>query len=82
MTPVPCQTCKGARLKPEILAVTIKDATDRQLNIHQFSELTIDAAAGFISSLTLTEQQRKIAVRFCARSSRGSAFSSRWGSIT
>jgi excinuclease ABC subunit A len=61
MTPVPCQTCKGARLKPEILAVTIKDATDRQLNIHQFSELTIDAAAGFISSLTLTEQQRQIA---------------------
>jgi excinuclease ABC subunit A len=31
MTRVPCHTCKGARLKPEILAVTIKDATERQL---------------------------------------------------
>ena len=44
MTRVPCKTCSGARLKPEILAVTIKDSTGRELNIHQFSELTIEAA--------------------------------------
>ena len=74
MTRVPCQTCHGARLKPEILAVTIKSgasfqlAGDRnlksyatgELNIHQFSELTIDAAAEFIHHLDLTEQQRYI----------------------
>ena len=44
MTRVPCQICSGARLKPEILAVTIT-ATGRRtakLNIHQFCELTID----------------------------------------
>ncbi len=29
MTRVPCKTCSGARLKPEILAVTIKDGTGR-----------------------------------------------------
>ena len=60
MTRVPCQTCKGARLKPEILAVTIKDSSGRELNIHQFSELTIDVAAGYIRDLALTEQQRHI----------------------
>jgi len=60
MTRVPCQTCKGARLKPEILAVTIKDSAGRELNIHQFSELTIDVAAEYIRRLALTEQQRHI----------------------
>jgi excinuclease ABC subunit A len=60
MTRVPCQTCRGARLKPEILAVTIKNVEGRELNIHQFSELTIDAAAEYIRHLALTDQQRHI----------------------
>ncbi|MEY2501200.1 MAG: excinuclease subunit [Verrucomicrobiota bacterium] len=60
MTRVPCQTCHGARLKPEILAVTITDSTGRELNIHQFSELTIEAAAEYMRRLALTEQQRHI----------------------
>jgi excinuclease ABC subunit A len=60
MTRVPCQTCHGARLKPEILAVTIKDSEGRELNIHQFSELTIDAAAQYIRRLALNDQQRQI----------------------
>ena len=61
MTRVPCKTCGGARLKPEILAVTIKDKTGRELNIHEFSELTIEAAAKYIAKLELTDQQRTIA---------------------
>ncbi len=60
MTRVPCRVCHGARLKPEILAVTIKSRAGRELNIHQFSELTIEAAAAFVSELELTEQQRRI----------------------
>jgi excinuclease ABC subunit A len=60
MTRVPCHTCNGARLKPEILAVTIEDSSGQELNIHQFSELTIDAAAEYIRQLALTEQQRQI----------------------
>ncbi|MFN2623648.1 MAG: excinuclease ABC subunit UvrA [Chthoniobacterales bacterium] len=60
MTRVPCHTCHGARLKPEILAVTINDSSGRELNIHQFSELTIDAAAEYIRRLALTDQQRQI----------------------
>ena len=60
MTRVPCKVCGGARLKPEILAVTIKDETGRELNIHQFSELTTAAAAEYIGRLKLSEQQRLI----------------------
>jgi excinuclease ABC subunit A len=60
MTREPCKVCNGARLKPEILAVTIKDRNQRELNIHQFSELTIEAATRFISDLELTSQQHTI----------------------
>jgi excinuclease ABC subunit A len=61
MRKVPCKTCGGARLKPEILAVTIQDRAGRELNIHQFSEQTIEAAARYTDDLSLTAQQRTIA---------------------
>src|SRR6184192_2514550 len=60
MTREPCKICNGARLKPEVLAVTIKDRHGCELNIHQLSELTIEAAARFIGALELTEQQQTI----------------------
>src|SRR6266576_1074809 len=60
MTRETCKVCGGARLKPEILAVTIKDRHHRELNIHQFSEQTIEAAARFMEALDLTAQQRTI----------------------
>jgi excinuclease ABC subunit A len=66
-----CKVCGGARLKPEILAVTIKARTasgavtsgerGRELNIDQFSQQTVDEALQFIDALELTEQQRTIA---------------------
>jgi excinuclease ABC subunit A len=69
MNRAPCSLCHGARLKPEILAVTIT-ATEGspggsagqpgELNIHQFCELTIAAAASFVRQLKLSEQQRAI----------------------
>jgi excinuclease ABC subunit A len=58
MTREPCKLCGGARLKPEILAVTIRGATE--LNIHQFSEQTIEEAVRFVGALELTGQQRVI----------------------
>jgi excinuclease ABC subunit A len=60
MTYERCKVCNGARLKPEILAVTIKDRHGGELNIHQLSELTIEAGARFITTLQLTAQQRTI----------------------
>jgi excinuclease ABC subunit A len=61
MTRIPCKACGGARLKPEILAVTVEDGNGRELNIHQFSRLTTEAAADYIDNLTLSEHQRRIA---------------------
>src|SRR5258708_2953798 len=60
MTPEPCKVCGGARLKPEILSATIKDRHAREVNIHQFSEQTIEAAVRYIDNLDLTAQQRTI----------------------
>jgi excinuclease ABC subunit A len=55
-----CSVCHGARLKPEILAVTIRQDGGRELNIHQFCEQTIATAARFVRQLDLSEQQREI----------------------
>ncbi len=60
MRKVSCAVCKGARLKPEILAVTIKNGRDTELNIHQFSGQTIEEAAHYIDDLDLSVQQRTI----------------------
>src|SRR5437868_6358531 len=60
MTPETCKVCNGARLKPEILAVTIKNRHGRELNIHQFTQLAIEAAEQFVSNLELTVHQRSI----------------------
>ena len=60
MTREPCKVCGGARLKPEILAVTVKDRHGRESNIHQFSGQTIEAAARFIEDFELNPQERMI----------------------
>jgi excinuclease ABC subunit A len=60
MTRVPCKVCGGARLKPEILAVTINNREGRELNIHQFSEQTTESAARYIDNLELTAAQKKV----------------------
>src|SRR5438067_3678931 len=60
MTREPCKTCEGARLKPEILKVTIKDRQGRELNIHRFSEQTTKAAARYIHNLELSAAQKKV----------------------
>jgi len=60
MTREPCKTCGGARLKPEILAVTTKDRQGRELNIHRFSEQTTKAAARYIHNLELSAAQKKV----------------------
>ena len=54
-----CATCDGARLKPEILAVTIEGDL-KPLNICQFCRLSIADALRFVETLAFTEQQRFI----------------------
>jgi excinuclease ABC subunit A len=52
----PCPACKGARLKPESLAVTIADR-----NIAQVTALSIEEAAAFFNTVRLTQRERLIA---------------------
>ncbi len=56
MTEHDCPGCHGARLKPEILAVTVGG-----LNIAEFCRLSVTAALAFVDSLTLTEKESVIA---------------------
>ncbi len=51
-----CPSCKGRRLRPEILAVTINGQ-----NIMDFTELSVERAVHIFQSLELTEIQKKIA---------------------
>ncbi len=60
MRKVACSACGGARLKPEILAVTIKNSAGQELNIHAFTQQTITAAAQYIAALELTPSQRTV----------------------
>jgi excinuclease ABC subunit A len=54
----PCPVCKGARLKPEVLAVKVGD-----LNIHQFTRMSVSRAIEFVDELELTETERLIGER-------------------
>ena len=54
----PCPVCKGARLKPEVLAVTVGD-----LNIHQFTQMSVSRAIEFVDELELFETERLIGER-------------------
>lgn len=51
-----CPVCQGARLKPEVLSIKIKD-----LNIYEFTQLSITEARHFLDSLEWTAYQEKIA---------------------
>jgi excinuclease ABC subunit A len=58
MRDVPCPACGGARLKPEVLAVTISGR-----NIAEISRLSITECAAFLRELVLDDRQRMIAER-------------------
>ena len=51
----PCTTCHGARLKPEVLAITVGDK-----NINEVTQLTIKEALDFFSNLQLTDREQVI----------------------
>ena len=56
MSVLPCPACKGARLKPESLAITIQGK-----NIFEVSNLSIKYLKKFLASLSLTPTEEKIA---------------------
>jgi excinuclease ABC subunit A len=58
MREVPCPACGGARLRPEVLAVTLGGKS-----IAEVSSYSIGDASVFLRSLDLTERERMIAER-------------------
>src|SRR6201984_825689 len=56
-----CPTCHGARLRPEILAVTIQENSGREVNIHDYCLLTIEEAKRFLENITLSKHQKIVA---------------------
>ncbi len=58
MREIPCNVCSGARLKPEVLAVTVGDK-----NISEICELSIADCADFLKSISLSAREAQIAER-------------------
>lgn len=58
MNEIPCPSCKGRRLRKELLAVLIGGK-----NIMEFCEMSVTEELEFIHSLSLSEQQQMIAER-------------------
>ena len=58
MSIVPCQTCKGGRLRPEALHITVADK-----NIQQVTDMSIADCESFFSDLTLSDKDMEIARR-------------------
>ncbi|MCL5942272.1 MAG: excinuclease ABC subunit UvrA, partial [Actinobacteria bacterium] len=58
MAEVPCPACKGARLKPQSLAVTVGG-----LNLHELSLLSVSELVRFLRNLELTDRERLIGGR-------------------
>jgi excinuclease ABC subunit A len=54
----PCPVCKGARLKPEVLAVTVGARS-----IHDFTRMSVQLALAFLDELDLTETEWLIGER-------------------
>ena len=54
----PCPECNGARLKPEVLAVTVGGN-----NIHEFTKMSVTRALAFLDELDLTETEQLIGAR-------------------
>ncbi|HEY1570782.1 MAG TPA: excinuclease ABC subunit UvrA [Pseudonocardiaceae bacterium] len=63
MREVPCPACQGARLKPEILAVTLEHKTYGEKSIADVSAMSVRECADFLNSLKLGRREAIIAGR-------------------
>ena len=54
----PCTTCRGERLRPEVLAVTVGG-----INIMEFCHMPVRDSLKFIKELQLTEKEQMIAAQ-------------------
>ena len=61
MRDVPCPVCKGARLKPEVLAVTLLHRDQGERSIAEVSAMSVAECAEFLSGMVLDARQTVIA---------------------
>lgn len=55
---IPCSVCRGARLKPEVLAVKVAG-----LSIAETADLSLDQTMDLVNSIELTEREAQIAAQ-------------------
>ena len=58
MSTRPCTECHGARLRAEVLSVTVGE-----LNVHELTRLSVTGAIDFLEHLNLSDRDQQIAVR-------------------
>ena len=61
MRDIPCPTCKGARLRPEILAVTLDHQRFGEKSIAEVCALSVAECADYLSDLKLGKREEAIA---------------------
>ncbi|MXP21266.1 excinuclease ABC subunit UvrA [Gordonia sp. HNM0687] len=63
MRDIPCPACQGARLRPEILSVTLDHPTYGAMSIAEVCALSVAECADYLNGLKLDERQAAIAGR-------------------
>ncbi|RTL64109.1 MAG: excinuclease ABC subunit UvrA [Pseudonocardiaceae bacterium] len=63
MRDVPCPVCKGARLKPEVLAVTLAHRDQGDRSIAEVSAMSVAECSAFLDGMVLDHRQAMIAGR-------------------
>ena len=63
MRDVPCPVCKGARLKPEVLAVTLLHREQGERSIAEVSAMSVAECSEFLAGMELDARQTMIAGR-------------------
>jgi excinuclease ABC subunit A len=63
MRDVPCPVCKGARLKPEVLAVTLTHRDQGERSIAEVSAMSVAECSQFLDGMLLDARQTMIAGR-------------------
>ncbi len=58
LSELPCRSCKGARLRPEAIAVTVGGKS-----VHQLTSLNVEKAQGFFNKLKLDKEKSVIAAQ-------------------
>ncbi|HEY4420483.1 MAG TPA: excinuclease ABC subunit UvrA [Pseudonocardia sp.] len=63
MRDVPCPACQGARLKPEVLAVTLSHRDQGERSIAEVSAMSVAECSAFLDGMVLDARQAMIAGR-------------------